>query len=307
MCDVYQPTGEKFCLNEQEAGMVTGLLHNGFVDKFKANGTPDGRFPVEVPSACLVMDNLTGFVQVDSSLYDQNGGSSIPWPTGFQPEPVVACAAKNGIMVVVQPTAPNGNLSWTSITGPIGDNTPPAQSITLGTNLQSIALVVMGGKTYIVAVDAGSSPAIWMVDTSTGAIVASQPIVGVTANLPGGSAITTFDSLGVGVVTSFGDNIAIPFSETTLKPTAGNPITLPGTPVSATAVGSSVVIGDTPDDPVSTGGTFTQVNPVAGTATVIPTATTPFLPVGTSSDPTGKVLWACPQDAASPCVSVTLP
>lgn len=306
-CDVYQPTGEKFCLNLNETvagqNLFNGVPGMGYVDKFTAAGVPDGKFFVGAPRCCIAVDNTTGFVLVDQDVYAQDGVSSTPHPQ-FQPEPVVANTAKNGIVSVVQPTAPN-NVSFANITGP---NAPPptVTSTNVGTNPQSLAIGVVGGKTYVFVLTGGSAPALWSVDVTDGMTnITSQPLIGVTANLPGGSAITVFDSSGTGLVTSFGDNLAIPFSETTLE--QGNGIALPGVPVSAVAdtANGIAVIGNA--DQPNAGGTLTEVNPVTGTTTLVPSVETPVLPTGTVPATTGKGFFVCPQDGVSACSSYTLP
>ena len=165
--------------------------------------------------------------------------------------------------------------------------------------------MVTGGKTYVDVVAAGSAPALWSMDVTNANNVTSQPLTGVSANIPGGSAITVFDSLGVGLVTSFGNNIAIPFSETTLKQSTA--IALPGVPVSAVAdtANGIAVIGN--EDQPNAGGTLTEVNPVTGTTTLVPSVETPVLPTVTVPATTGKGFFVCPQDGVSPCSSYTLP
>ncbi len=214
-------------------------------------------------------------------------------------------AAANGYTCLIQPSATN-NLSCVNVTGASSSN-HTATSVNVGTNPQSLAMGVVGGKTYVFVLTGGSAPALWSVDVTDGMTnIVSQPVTGVTANLPGGSAITVFDSLGVGIVISFGDNVAIPFSETTLKP-AAIAITLPGVPVSAVAdtVNGIAVIGNA--DQPNAGGTLTEVNPVTGTVTLVPTVETTVLPVGTVPATTGKGFLVCPQDGVSPCTSYTLP
>jgi hypothetical protein len=197
------------------------------------------------------------------------------------------------------------NMTCGNLTGSHFSYTPLV-SANVGTNPQSLTIGVVGGNTYAFVVDAGSST-IYTVKVTTTAltITDSQPLTGVTANLPGGSDVTTFDSLGIGVVTSFGDNLAIPFSETTLKP-VGNAIALPGVPVSATASAANLlIIGNA--DQANAGGTFTEVDPVADKATAIPSVEAPVMPVGVVSATAGKGFLVCPQDGVSPCFSSTLP
>ena len=306
MCDK-AVSGEMFCLNPQEtvAGqhVVNGIPQNGYVDKFTPAGVPDGKFFVNAPTCCIAVDNITGFVIVDATVYDQNGNRvGIPQPQGFPPQPVVANAAKNGIECVLQPLA-SVDLSCVKITGP-ATPAPVVTSTNVGSNLQSLAIVVAGSNTYVDVIAAGSSPALWSVDTSTMATNTSQPLVGVTANLPGGSAITPFDSLGIVLVTSFGDKMAVPFNETTLK--QGSSITLPGIPVSATATSNSIALIGNADN-ANTGGTFTEVDPVAATAIAVPSIEAPELPVGVVAAPTGKMFFACPQDGVTSCSAFSLP
>ena len=294
-------SGEMFCLNPEE--VVAGQTANGDVDKFKSDGTPDGKFAVPGYSCCIAVDNVTGYVIVDKYVYSQNGIGAAPHPQGFQPEPVVANAAGNGVVCVLQPDAPN-NLTCSNIAGPATSWPPPVASTNVGTNPQSLAIAVSGGKTYV-DVLTSSTPTLWSVDTSTMATITSQPLTGVTANLPGGSAITVFDSLGTGLITSFGDNVAIPFSETTLK--QGTAIKLPGVPVSAVAsTPNGIMVVGNADQP-NAGGTLTEVNPTTGVATLVPSVETLVMPVGTVPATTGKGFFVCPQDGKSPCTSYTLP
>ena len=294
------PSGEMFCLNPQET--VAGQSANGYVDKFKPDGTPDGKFLVGSPTCCIAVDNVTGYVLVDKTVYAEDGVSARPYFQGFQPEPVVANIAENGWICVLQPTAPN-NLTCSNITGPATSWPLPVASTNVGTNPQSLAIVVNGGKTYV-DVLTSSTPTLWSVDTSTMATITSQPVTDVTANLPGGSAISTFDSLGTGLITSFVDKVAIPFSETTLK--QGNAITLPGVPVSATSTANGIAVIGNADQP-NAGGTLTEVNPTSGAVTLVPSVETSVLPVGTVPASTGKGFFVCPQDGVSSCSSFTLP
>jgi len=294
-------SGETFVLNPQET--VTGQNGNGNVDKFTPAGVPDGKFPVGAGNCCNSVDNVTGYVFIDRSVFAEDGVSDTPNPQ-FQANPVAANAAKNGIVAALQPTAPN-NVSFANITGP-NYPPPPVTTANVGADPQSLAITVLGGKTYLIIVTAGSAPALWSVDTTNVTNIISQPLTGATASLPGGSAIVTFDSLGIGMVIDFAGKVAIPFSLSTLKP-VGSPIALPGIPVSATAdpVNSIAVIGNA--DQPNNGGTLTEVNPVTGTATLVPSVETSVLPVGTVPATTGKGFLVCPQDGISSCTSYPLP
>jgi hypothetical protein len=296
------PSGEIFCLDSQET--VAGQTGNGYVDKFKSDGTPDGKFYVGAPTASLSVEPVTGIIAVDGGLYDQNGGhTNTPAQQGALPGPVAGNAALGGYRCVIQPTA-TLDLSCVLVTGG-GFAQPTVMSINVGTNPQAITMGTIGGKTYVYVVTGGNAPALWSVNVSDGMTnVTSQPVAGVTANLPGGSALTMFDSLGTGLLTSFGDNVAIPFSETKL--TQGTAIKLPGIPVSASSTPNGIMVVGNADQP-NAGGTLTEVNPATGTATLVPSVETSVMPVGTVSATTGKGFWVCPQDGTSSCKSYTLP
>jgi hypothetical protein len=314
MCASYPKTGETFCLNPQEAiagqNLFNGQPLNGYVDKFTASGAPDGNFFVGAPECCIAVDDVTGLVVIDGGLSDQNGGrGDVPGWQGMYPDPAVADAAKNGWACLLQPTAPN-DLSCYPITGSAFSEATVLH-VNVGTNPQSLAMGVTGGKTYAyVLTVGGGTPTIWSVDVSDGMTnVVSQPIVDITTGAPGGSGITMFDSLGVGVVTSYGDNLAIRFSETTLKPTGGT-ITSPEASVNviADAADGITLIGTA--DPANSGGTFTKVNSATGTATAIPGKEAPMLPVGVVVNPAGGSFQVCPSSAdgtRTPCSTFSIP
>jgi hypothetical protein len=299
MCAAYPKTGEIFCLNPQETiagqNVYNGQTQNGYMDKFTASGAPDGNFFVGAPECCIAVDDVTGFVVIDQGVVDQDGDvGDVPLPYGDYSEPAVANAAKNGWACVLQPTAPN-NLSCYPITGS-AFSSPTVLHVNVGTNPQSLAMGVTGGKTYAyVLTVGGGAPTMWSVDVSDGMTnVVSQPIVDITTGAPGGSGIAMFDSLGIGVVVSYGDNLAIPFSETTLKPTGGT-ITLPAASVNiiADVTDGIALIGTA--DPANSGSTFTKVNPATGTATAIPSEEAPMLSVGVVVNSAGGSFQVCPS------------
>ena len=298
MCDIYPSTGERFCLNPNESvpgqNLYNGVPQKGYVDKFTANGTPDGNFYVGPGRSAISVDNVTGLVVIDGTPYDQNGGQgTVPILTGLYSDPITANAAKNGLMCVLQPTAKN-NVGCVCLMG-----SSPTQNLSVhanaGTNPQSLAIGKVSGKSTVYVFSVGGTPALWSAEADTMANPVSQPVTGVTTEAPGGSAIAIFDSLNLGVVTSFGDTIAIPFSETTLMP-VGNAIALPGTPVNviADATDEVMVVGNAgPSD-----GTFTVVDPVKETTTTL-SGTTPYLPVGITVDPAGGGFSTCPSDGTA--------
>ena len=312
MCGTYASgtTTKVFCLNPQEtvAGqhLYNGQLLNGYIDQFTAAGVavPNGKIFVGAPVTQMAIDDLTGIISVNGMTFDQDG-NGLPGPSSSAPNGLlVGTASKNGWLCIIQANATD-DLSCSNISTLTASNAaPPYTSIAVGANPQSIAIGVVGGKTYAYVLTAGSTTTLWSVDlTDGGTITGSQTLTGVTAGLPAGSDIALFDSLGLGVVISYGDAVAIPFSETTLKPTAANPIALPGTPVSILAGPTVAIIGNA--DTAGNDGTFTTLDPVAGTATAVSGATAPVMPVGTAVS--GSNLLVCPQDGVSNCTALPSP
>lgn len=312
MCVEDQSSGEKFCLDPQEAipgqNLYNGVPQNGYVDKFDANGNPDGNFFTGEGRCCIAFDNVTKLVIVDGTPYDENGGEAdVPTLLGLYPEPLTANTAGGGFMCLGQPTAAH-SVTCISLVGGSSTVQNTAFYANMGTNVQSLATgIASDGDTYVYALAADSKTTLASADVTTGMkSVITQTITGVTASLPGGSSIAIFDSLGLGVITSFGDDVSIPFSETTLKPATA--IVLPGTPVTAItdAVDGVVLIGGAASD---NSGTFATVNPVTGTTAVIPSKTS-LLPTGLVVDPSGGGFQVCPfslDGTRTACTALTIP
>ena len=307
------PTGEKLCFNPQEtvAGQqldTNGNPLNGYVDKFKPiTGALDGKCFVGAPVTAIAVDDTTGWFSAGSvSPIDP---TTCAWPPsaagsmnddGDQGQGV-AYKAKNGFFCRLKKTS-LACISW--LGGPQTAN--PLMFANFGTNLQSLAMGVTNNKTYAYVHDAGGQ-AIFKVDVSNGNIITSWPVTGITAGAPRGSEIVLFDSLGLGMLVSYGNNLAIVFDESTLKTTAT--ILLPGTPGRVVANGSVAVVGNA--DVANSVVNFTVVDPVKGTATAIPSARVLFLPVNLvpaiTVDGTGVDFYACPNDGVSSCSSFTIP
>lgn len=310
MCGTYPKTGEMFCLNPEETvagqNLSNGQPAAGYVDKYTAAGAPDGNFFVGSGRSVLAVDDLTGFVIVDATPYDQNGSEAdVPIVVGGYPQPVSANYAKNGFMCITQPLAAN-NESCASLLGAPGTQNPVV-SINVGTNPQSLTMGVTGSTTYTYTVTAGgSTPTLWttMVTTSGLTAVNSAPLTGVTAGLPAGSGVAAFDSQGVVAVTSYTDKAIAFFNETTLEPTMDS-VALPGVPMMLVpdTTDGLAVIGNA--DQPNSGGTFTLVNPVTGAVTAATGVEVPVLPTGLTVNAAGTASYAC--SSAATCSSFTIP
>jgi hypothetical protein len=312
LCDHF-PNGEKICANSLNGNVDFFAPITGAFEKSLPSSGPEG---FNLSGCGMAVDQLTGYWSNGGQPVDQSGSQSdtpIVVGNGGSYGPCVANAAGNGFAAEPEPTVTNG-LAYASWLG----NSPTVVNTVVqayaGTNPQSLAIGVTSGKAWAYVFDASVSgtPAVGKVDMTDGATTtaASSPTTGITAGAPAGSLMAVFDSLGLGTVVSIGDNAANVFSESTLKTvtTVGSAgiITLPTgkTPVSIITVGSVAVLGNSD-------GTFTELNPTTGTAALIPSATTSFMPIGlvpaVAADGTGVDFYACPQDEVSPCRSFKLP
>jgi len=315
LCDVF-PNGENVCGNSL----------NGDADFFAPK---TGAFEKSSPGvfalgACgVAADSFTGFWSMGIEPMDETGEESVNAPIlqGGYTDPCIANAAANGFVTIVQPTQTDG-LSYGSWVGEAGSNNYVITAFA-GTNPQSLAIGVTSGKTWAYVFDAGpivtGTPAIGKVNLTDGmtGTSASWPTTGITAGAIGGSWMTVFDSLGLGVIVSSGDNVANVFSEDTLKPvlTFGNGgiIALPTgkTPISIIRVKNVAIVGNS-DGNV---GTFTTLDPVTGKVTLLP-FTVQDMPIGlvpaVVADGPGVDFLVCPQVAnpqpgQTKCVPFALP
>ena len=298
------PSGEKLCLNPQKTvagqNLFNGIPQNGYVDKFKPiTGAPDGKCFVGAPIWTIAVDDTTGWFGYGVNSTDP-ATCTTPLTTAQRSGQgasgtEMAVKAKNGFSCDLVPTA----LTCVSWLGG-SSTTNPIMVSNFGTSDQSLAIGVTNSKTYAYAYDAGGQ-AIYKVDVSDGmTTVLSWSVTGITAGAPAGTEIVLFDSLGLGVLISYGDNLAIVFNESTLKQTGT--IAVPSVPISMIAVGNVAVVGNLD-------GSFTKVDPLA-TATTIPSEETTFLPTGlvpaVAADGTGVDFYACPSDGTK-CVSFAIP
>ena len=311
LCDVL-PSGEKVSANSLNGNAdffapVTGAFEKTVSGDFNLN-------------ACgIASDPLTGYWTNGIEPYDQTGQQSLNAPnlTGGSALPCVANAAGNGFIAAIDADGLTyGNWVGAHV------NRSVTQAL-VGSNPQSLAIGVTSGKTWAYVFDAGpivtGTPAIGKVNLTDGmtGTSASWPTTGITAGAIGGSWMTVFDSLGLGVIVSPGDNVANVFSEDTLKPvlTFGNGgiIALPTgkTPISIIRVKNVAIIGNWD----GTVGTFTELNPATGKVTLLPSSM-PSMPIGlvpaVAADGVGVDFWVCPQiqnpqTNQTKCVPFTLP
>lgn len=308
------PSGEKLCLNAGETeidGTGTTGIGTGYVDKFKPiTGAPDGECYFGAGSVAIAVDDVTGWFSsgidpIDPATCARPTNAPILTGTGGDIGLRMAIKIKNGLSCSLGTTGLMC-VSWLGGSGA----TNPIMVSNFGNNNQSLAMGVTSNKTYAYAFDADGQ-ALYKVDVTDGTtITLSWPVTGVTTGTvlePHGTEIVLFDSLNLGMLVSYSDNLAVVFDETTLKTVAT--ISLPGIPVSVVAKGNIAIVGNA--DQANSGGNFTVVDPVKGTASLIPSEEAAFLPTGlipaVTADGTGVDFYACPQDSINPCSSFTLP
>lgn len=149
--------GEVFSL-DQAQGAAAG--QNGYVRKYKADGTADGDFFVGALAYADAVDNTTGNVLIDEGDFDESGNmSSVATPTGFpsqSPDSPVGVAADNGYGGVTQPAT--NSVSFYDMTGGVGTvNVVTASN--LGNYPEAIAMGTFGPETDAFVVSVNDSPA----------------------------------------------------------------------------------------------------------------------------------------------------
>jgi len=292
-CREYHPTGEMFCLGAKS------------VYKYTKTGMPDGSFSVGGGRCCMAVDDTTGFVWIDATAYDQNGGqTTTPWLTGLPSgNPGMANAAGNGLACIGQ-IGSKLNISCGPLTA---SSTSPTQfiSTTVGSGIQSMEIAVVNNKTRLFVFTTGGDATLWSIDISDGQSGMANPISHTisdfTAGVPQGSGFALLNSTGI--LASFGDGLAVPFDLGTLAP--ADAISVPGLPVSIVAAGDVALVGIA--NPTAFGGTMSVLDPTKATITAIPSDASSALPVGPSVDIPSNTFWVCPTDGSSACNSFTLP
>jgi len=290
-----------FCLNPQET--IAGKSGNGAVDVFSLTGEYESSFFVGTGAALtsIAIDDTTAYIVMGGKVYDQSGNLASITETGFLSGTATMGAAHGGFACFLQPSI--NNLGCFSLTE---GSSPVVTNVTVGNNPQSLAMGEVNGniEAFVLTIG-GNQPAIASVNVSSGTkTVTSKPVTGITADAPGGSAIVTLDSSGTGVIVSYTDGIAIPFSETTLTP--GTAITLPGIPVNVVAdtTDGVVLVGNANHQ--GPGGNITVVDPIKGTAIVESSDASPLLPVALVVVPSQGKFFDCPLDGTA-CIPFPLP
>jgi hypothetical protein len=290
-------SGVKLALNLGEVIAGENSNNNGYVDMFTpGTGVPNGtRCYVGSGAVSVVVDNLTNLWTVDGSPSTSTCEItfSVPSPASVL-RGVAAIKVLNSYVVALQPAATH-KISCVNWIGSAFTSNPVLLG-DAGTGPQSLAMGVTNGNTYAYSYDAVGQ-ALYMIDASNCTSPLNWPVTGITAGAPLGTEIVAIDASGILALISYGDKTVQILSENTLKlvTTVGvnGVISLPAgeTPVGAILVDHSVVIKNQD-------GTLTKVDAVAGTAALIPSATTTSVSLmpDVTADGKGTGFWACPSD-----------
>ena len=272
---------------------------NGYVRKYKSDGTADGSFYVGSLFFSIAVDNKTGNVLLDGHDYDENGGVKVAIPKQFPSSTadVVAVAAENGYGCFTQPS--NNSASCYDLTG--GNVIVPVVSaLNMGVQPEAIAMGTFGSETdcFVVSVNDASSFHLHKVRASDAyagevpplALPGTTPASGVVAANPvaGGAQAVVLDNgpaSGTIAVLSTYDQLLLFVDESTWTVTWS--VKLSGTPfrIFADTMNGNVIVAYANPESVKT--TYASVDALSGTVTPL-TSTSSLLSVGgvVSSDGT---------------------
>ena len=288
-------SGEIFCIDPtQDANSST----NGYVRKYKPDGTADGSFH-SGPAGSIAVDNKTGVVSLDGETRDQNGNySDVPGPDNVLPGYIVAVASEDGYSCFTQPS--NNSASCYDLTAAPYGGVPVVNALKLGMQPEAIAMGTFGSETdaFVVSVNdtdsfhlhkvrasdayAGEEPALALPGTTPAATVVAASITA------GGEQVVVLDNgpaSGTIAILSTYDQLLLFVDESTWTVTKS--VKLSGTPfrIFADATNGSVIVAYANPESVTT--TYASVDALSGTVTPL-TSTSSLLSVGgvVSSDGT---------------------
>jgi hypothetical protein len=291
--------GELFFL-DQAQGAPDG--QNGYVRKYKEDGTADGSFFEGGLAHCIDVDEKTGLVVVDGGNQNEDGSSTFIAPQGFPSGPILACAADNGYAGLVQPA--NNSASFYDMTG--GANSQPTvyTASDLGNYPEPIAMKTFGTETdaFLVSVNDTPSPLLHLVraaDAYTGeepalALTGITPMGAVSAADPtaGGVQVVVFDSgfaIGTIAVLSTYDDLLVLADKNTWSITQS--VKLSGVPfrIIADDVDGAVIVALA--NPTTATTTYESVDALSGKITPL-TATSSLLSVGINLSSDGTKIYS---------------
>jgi hypothetical protein len=284
-------SGEIFCL-DQAQGLFSTSAQNGYVRKYKADGTADGSFLVGAHKS-IAVDDKTGNVLVDGGDFDENGAQTVPGVASAPAGAVSGNAADNGYGCVAQPS--NNSASCYDL---VGGNiiVPLATATGLGNHPESIAMGTFGVETDAFVVSVDGTPSLYKVRASD-AYTGEEPALalpGITpmSSLPnvvtGGWQVVVFDSgsaSGTAAVLSTYDHLLVLVNTSTWTVTKS--VSLSGTPfrIATDVANGRIIVAYA--NPANATTTYDAVDALSGVVTPL-SSTSSLLSVGlvVSSDGT---------------------
>jgi hypothetical protein len=299
-------SGELYFL-DQAQGAATG--QNGYVRKYKADGTADGSCQAVSLGHSNAVDDKTGYLLIDGEIYNPSGSNSTsgacdamdtPNPQGLPSGKVMAVAANNGYAGLVQPA--NNSASFYDMTAGVNSQPTVVTASNLGDHPEEIAMGTFGGETDAFVVSLNGTPSLYKVrasDAYTGeepalALTGITPLSTVQAANPvaGGWQIVVFDSgpaSGTIAVLSTYDKLLLLINESTWQITKS--VTLSGTPfrIVADTTNGKVIVAYA--NPTSVTTTYAAVDASSGTVTPL-TSTSSLLSVGLAVSADGTKIYS---------------
>lgn len=178
--------GELFFL-DQAQGAPDPPNQNGYIRRYKADGSADGSCYLGGFRNSIAVDDLTGYVIEDGYALDMNGSISpnnycdstdIPHPTGVPSGVSMASAARNGYSCFLEPF--NNSISCYSLTGGALSTPPVATSSSVGSQPWSIAMGVFGSETDAFVFSRNGTPTLYKVRASDAKVEGSVVLQGIT-------------------------------------------------------------------------------------------------------------------------------
>ncbi|MGA3098682.1 MAG: hypothetical protein ABSF25_19685 [Bryobacteraceae bacterium] len=164
-------SGELFHLDQAQGLSVTSS--NGFVRKFKADGTADGSFWVGALLLGIAADDKTGDVTIGFGASDANGNIIGTPANDNNPATGMGIAAKSGQVCI---TRPSGNIVSCFA---IGQNSAQIYSATVGIQPWSVTMVKPASELDAIVYSRGDT-ALWKVSVPDMTVRGSVTLSGIT-------------------------------------------------------------------------------------------------------------------------------
>lgn len=261
-------SGELFFLDQAQGADTSSGGKNGYVRKYKPDGTADGSFYVGSLFNSIALDDKTGIVVIDGGTVNEDGSPTYLDPQGFTSGTVMGSAASNGYAGFVQPN--NNSASFYDITGGIASQPQIHTASNLGSEPWSIAMGTFGSETDAFVFSRNGTPSLYKVRASDAYVEGLVVLPGITPvstvqsqnPVAGGWQVVAFDSgpaEGLVAILSTPDDLLVFVNASTMQ-VAGS-LKLSGIPfrIAADQADGTVIVAYA--NPQSATTTYSSVNP----------------------------------------------